>query len=363
MRVGLICNLGGSSAFSGGDHVKAIQYLNFLKREGVEYQLFDFYGKKRRPLTIIFSVWRMLKRCDSVLFMASTNGACFLAKTIHLLNTKKRKIFYVTIGKGPIYKFISNDVDLANLQSTRIPISNHNKGLKTALSACSVIALEHQRLVTIYADTLGLQNCLWIPNFRMAENTPDHLAFSVKGPLHIIYYSRMAEEKGPLDLLLAIRSINRGEKRVEVDFYGPFASDCFKEKFMNELASTPHAYYRGVWQEGNPTALLSKYDFLCFPTKHKGEGMPGSIVESLLASTPVISSSFPFCEELITDGENGYIYSPQENAVQAIESAINRALERREKLPDMSKKALSSAEKYKYDYWREQLLNLLGANK
>ena len=363
MRVGLICNLGGSSAFSGGDHVKALQYLDFLKREGVEYQLFDLYGKKRRPLTIVFSVWRMLKRCDSVWFMASTNGACFLAKTIRLFNTKKRKIFYVTIGKGPIYKFISNDVDLANLQSTRIPISNNNKGLRTALSSCSVIALEHQHLVTIYADTLGLHNCLWIPNFRMAKNTPDHRVFSVKGPLHIIYYSRMAEEKGPLDLLLAIRSINREKTRVQVDFYGPFADERFKEIFMNGLASTPQAYYRGVWQEGDPTALLSQYDFLCFPTKHKGEGMPGSIVESLIASTPVITSSFPFCEELIEDGENGYIYCPQEDPVRAIECVINRAISQQDKLPDMSKKASISAEKYKYDYWRQRLLNLLGVNE
>ena len=39
------------------------------------------------------------------------------------------------------------------------------------------------------------------------------------------------------------------------------------------------------------------------------EGMPGTIIDSMFAGTPVIATKWNACEEIIEQGVNGYYYS------------------------------------------------------
>lgn len=47
---------------------------------------------------------------------------------------------------------------------------------------------------------------------------------------------------------------------------------------------------------------------LLFPTYWKGEGMPGTVIDAFSAGVPIIARRWKFCDEMITDGETGYVY-------------------------------------------------------
>ena len=47
---------------------------------------------------------------------------------------------------------------------------------------------------------------------------------------------------------------------------------------------------------------------LLFPTKHKDEGFPGTIVDAFCAGLPVIASNWTSCCDIVTDKKTGIIY-------------------------------------------------------
>ena len=67
--------------------------------------------------------------------------------------------------------------------------------------------------------------------------------------------------------------------------------------------------YKGVLQPNDVIHTLKQYDALIFPSHYDGEGCPGILVESLSASLPVIASDWKYNNELVTNGDNGFLCS------------------------------------------------------
>lgn len=67
--------------------------------------------------------------------------------------------------------------------------------------------------------------------------------------------------------------------------------------------------YKGVLQPYDVIHTLKQYDALIFPSHYDGEGCPGILVEALSASLPVIASDWKYNNELVTNGDNGFLCS------------------------------------------------------
>ncbi|MCC7450188.1 MAG: glycosyltransferase [Anaerolineae bacterium] len=69
-------------------------------------------------------------------------------------------------------------------------------------------------------------------------------------------------------------------------------------------------------------AFNAELDVFAFPSLAKGEGCPVALLEALACGLPCIATHVPGSKDLITDGENGLLVSPEN--VQALAAAIRQ---------------------------------------
>jgi glycosyltransferase involved in cell wall biosynthesis len=100
-----------------------------------------------------------------------------------------------------------------------------------------------------------------------------------------------------------------------VDFYGPI-DPSIKNKFYGSLTNTIR-YMGNLDDSRNVIDKISNYDFTLLPTYYDGECIPGVLVESMMAGTPVIVTDFKFLNEIVTNKFNGYIYK-SDNFISSI---------------------------------------------
>lgn len=357
MKIGFISNFGGGKEVFDGQRIKAVLYREILIREGFDVECFDLEGNRLRLLRIQHAANRMAKTCDLLLFMASTNGACVLARMIHRANRRaKRPVIYSTIAIGPISKIVRGDAALAETYRNGYTERRFPAHLQAALSSFDAILLEQKDCVPIYEKSFGLTNCFYLPNFRDdTQIVSVQKAKKATDELSLVFFARLIPEKGPLDLIRAVEHLNKEGLRFHATLFGPFENVEFKDLFLNELKNCLNCEYGGTIAPKDSFATLAKFDALCFPSRWR-EGMPGTVIESLLAGTPIIANSFPQCDKLITGGVNGFVYEAGNEPEKNLETALRIVWEKRDQLPKMRQACRDSAKEFSYSYWRETFL-------
>lgn len=129
----------------------------------------------------------------------------------------------------------------------------------------------------------------------------DNISRNVNPPLKLIYIGHLSKSKG-LDLIL--RTASQLLQQVEFSLYG---------KLMDYSASqlnSENVSYQGEVSNDRVHNLLQKFDFLCLPSIHEGEGYPGVIIESFMAKTPVICSNWRSLPELVKPDITGILFKP-----------------------------------------------------
>jgi glycosyltransferase involved in cell wall biosynthesis len=121
--------------------------------------------------------------------------------------------------------------------------------------------------------------------------------------------SHLRESKGIQDLIAAVALLPTAiQKEIKIDLYGdgPYKSILFeKMKHHNVthcftfMGSSPHL-----------KTIFSNYDYMLQPTHMECFSL--SILESLAANVPVITTNVGGNEEVIVSGENGYIYKAKD---------------------------------------------------
>ncbi|MGO4906218.1 glycosyltransferase family 4 protein [Flavobacterium sp. W20_MBD1_R3] len=117
--------------------------------------------------------------------------------------------------------------------------------------------------------------------------------------------SHLRESKGLQDLIAAVALLPSAIKMgIKIDLYGdgPFKNNLV-EKIKDHdvthcftfMGSSPHL-----------KTIFAEYDYLLQPTHMECFSL--SILESLAANVPVITTNVGGNEEVLVDGENGYIY-------------------------------------------------------
>jgi glycosyltransferase involved in cell wall biosynthesis len=121
--------------------------------------------------------------------------------------------------------------------------------------------------------------------------------------------SHLRESKGIQDLIAAVSLLPDDlKKEIKIDLYGdgPYKSILAEKMKQHEVVHC----FTFMGSSPNLKALFSNYDYMLQPTHMECFSL--SILESLAANVPVITTNVGGNEEVIVDGVNGYIFKAKD---------------------------------------------------
>lgn len=231
-----------------------------------------------------------------------------------MLNKKFHKRFvFSNIGSGSLYPYIKklNDKEIYDFfhKHDFYSIKPRKSNIKQ-LKKIDVILNETQLIADATNAFFGLSNCHAMTNFRDFEinqiapkNNVDFAAFK------IVFFARVCTLKGIFDLMDVVIKLKSNYPGISLDIYGMKQfNDDESTRFDSIINSCNNITYKGIAKLEDAIYVLSQYDLLCFPTRAITEGVPGTIVESLIAKTPILTSNFTQSTELLSDGANALFF-------------------------------------------------------
>ncbi|MFV8368158.1 glycosyltransferase family 4 protein [Flavobacterium sp. LB2R40] len=132
-----------------------------------------------------------------------------------------------------------------------------------------------------------------------------------RNTLHPIFLtaSHLRESKGIQDLIAAVALLPTAiQENIKIDLYGdgPYKSILVEKMKLCDVAHC----FTFMGSSPNLQTLFSNYDYMLQPTHMECFSL--SILESLAANVPVITTNVGGNEEVIVSGENGFIYKAKD---------------------------------------------------
>jgi len=149
--------------------------------------------------------------------------------------------------------------------------------------------------------------------------------------------SRLVETKGIDDLLAALARLRADGRDVHAVIVGDGPEWDSLEATAAELDLSEHVTFTGM--RTDVPAILDILDAFVFPSYQ--EGMPGAVIEAMLAGLPIVSTPVDGCAELLTDGETG-VFVPVGDP-DAIVSAVGRLIDEPEYAAELGDAARAEA--------------------
>lgn len=359
-RITIIGNNQNGRELSDGGCIKIRLYKKLLNENGYEVNLIDLSGWKFRMLTILGQINKAVKNGDKIIVMAGPNGCRYILPFVVKLSKKKsNEIVFCPVGVGTIDKFVRK----MNPEKTNEFIKEckfedlKDEKMGKYLKSLSAVVVENNILKRCYEQFYSLTNLFVVENFRVVGNIeiPDHKIYENDKPLNCVFFSRVHETKGILDLIKAVKKVNSSNSLIKLDIYGAMQLEN-QDEFYSLLDSNIN--YKGVVNSNESYKILSSYDLYCLPTKYYGEGTPGSLVESLVCGTPVLVSSYSQVDELIRDKENGFIF--EINNLDSLIEALRDISLNKSVLQSISVNAKESSSKFIFKNIKNDFLRIFG---
>jgi glycosyltransferase involved in cell wall biosynthesis len=142
----------------------------------------------------------------------------------------------------------------------------------------------------------GIDSSVFVKRFKENKNK-------------FVVSSHLRHSKGIQDLILAVSLLDDTIKnRIQIDIYGegPYERELLKMTQFNDLQEIIR--FKGGSSQLNK--LLSNYSYLLQPTYMECFSL--SILESLAANVPVITTTVGGNLEIIEHNENGFIFEPKD---------------------------------------------------
>lgn len=163
--------------------------------------------------------------------------------------------------------------------------------------------------------TIVVYNGIEFQQYKIRENRVTlHPAFLVA--------CHLRASKGIQDLIEAVHLLPTEIKnQMTIDIYGKGAYQSHLESLISKYNLTSNFKFKG--SVNNLYAIYFQYDYLLQPTHMECFSL--SVLESLSANVPVITTSVGGNEEAIENNKNGYIYKPKD--ILALKNIIQKVFE------------------------------------
>ena len=357
-KILIIGNNNNGNNVSDGGRIKIRLFFNLLKREGFDVSVADLYKWKLKIIKLISKIKKAIKESSTIVIMAGPNGCRPIIKLVNRLNKKKKaRVVFCPLGIGAIDKLLQKRTpdEVSNFISGNDFLGIKDDKFGKELSLLHRIILQNDVLCATYKKFYNLDNTCVLENFRDVEITGK--TYNVSNNFRIAYIARVTENKGIFDLIYAVKLFNQSNShKIFLDIYGENQlskeqQDCFNKQLSDEIK------YHGEIFGTDMISLLKQYDLFCLPTKYHGEGTSGSMIESMIAGTPVLVSSYSQSTHLIKDGFTGFIY--EIGNVESLYEKITYIINNRDLLEKIGKNAQEEAQKYTYKANKQIFINYL----
>lgn len=195
----------------------------------------------------------------------------------------------------------------------------NKKRINNVLAKADMNIVLSERLVSMIKDKQPMAKVCVLYN---AVNTYPVNPYNRKAR-NILFLGRLGRRKGVFDLLSSIKELD-GRLPSDVKFYlcGDQGEDAVIQQ-INELGIMHRISHVG-WIDGDRKKEILKSTMLnCLPSYN--EGLPMSILETMAAGIPNISTDIASIPEVITNNENGILITPGdiEALSQSIENLVS----------------------------------------
>lgn len=310
-------NFALNDAGTNGQATKTRNVYQILKNRYGDDKVksFNIEKWKKHPLSIFFNLLTKLKITKNLIILPGANNLKFL---LILLNFYLRKnninVYYMVVG-GWLADFVTGN----------------KKSIKT-LRLFEGIFVETKKLEQDLIQQ-GLKNIYYSPVFTLKASIDEESSkierdkFVNCEEYPFCTFSRVTREKG---IELAILAINQVRLDYGVnctlDIFGAI-DNAFKNDLNDLLLKYPFAKYRGFIATDQVISTLSKYFFLIFATYYPGEGFPATLLESNMASLPIIASDWKYNKEIVINKKTGYLFETKnitDLSVKIYDSIFNK---------------------------------------
>ncbi|MBA3788993.1 glycosyltransferase family 4 protein [Patescibacteria group bacterium] len=161
-----------------------------------------------------------------------------------------------------------------------------------------------------------------------------HEVIEPKAKYNLVFAGRLIERKGIITLLDAFAQILKFNNDIHLWILGDGELRKEVEKKIDNFKIDKSVSVVGLVQ--NPYDYFNMADICIFPS-HQGDGLMGTVLESMAAGKPVITTINNGNEDVITNGVNGVLIEPQSSV--AIVNAVTHLIENNEARLSMGKKA------------------------
>lgn len=320
-----------------------------VKARNIFFQLEKLYGKEKVGNVDIY-LWRQHKcgvlksiaqafSCSKNIILVCSDTSVALMQLFKILKFLfKNKILYCAVG-GNMAELLKD---------------NHRQIKKLEIIDSFFV---ETRDCAESMQKIGIENVKICRNFKSIKPiSEDELKMDVTKPVKFCTFSRVVEEKGITDAINAVKQINEeaGKEECCLDVYGSIEPE-YKTKFEKLLENNKYATYRGIVDSEKSVQVLKNYYCLLFPTKFQTEGIPGTIIDAFAAGVPVICSNWKRCTQVVTDGENGIIYTFGD--YESLLKTMKEAIESPQYIEKLKRGSLNSFDVYCADVAIRPLVN------
>ncbi|MHD0319363.1 glycosyltransferase [Fusobacterium sp. THCT1E2] len=325
----------------GGATIKNKYLVEFLEENGLKLEILDTDNWKKNKVFIFLKlIYIFLFSSSKKIILSTSSGGTYLfLKLSYYLNIRKKLIYYFVIGGDTPNKLIEEEYKL----------KYYKKITKIYIEAKSMA----QKM-----KDLGLIQTEYLPNFKKFT-LKDRSEKEISIPLKAVFFSRITYEKGTDMIFEMLKEINKDKININVDFYGPI-DEIYKNDFYLKVSEFSEVRYKGILdgRDFKIFDILGEYDFMLFPTFWKGEGFPGTIIDSLISSLPIVVSDWNYNSEII-NSDIGYIFERKNQ--EAFNNVIKKILKNPEELLRKRKFSYLESKKYYLKNILEMPLKLLKA--
>ena len=179
-----------------------------------------------------------------------------------------------------------------------------------SLTSMVICVSENERRAGLAAGVCTEERSVVIRNAVEVGAAPSR-ARGDEPPVQIVSVGRLAAPKDFSTLVAAVARLPEGRARLRVFGDGPFRSELEAQK--RALGLDGAVEFAGEVPDVRPH--LEEADV--FVLSSLSEGMPVSILEAMAAGLPVVASAVPGLEEVVLDGETGFLVPPADPAALA----------------------------------------------